>query len=369
MREKDPGGPITITQQPLNAETPLPALTRPLTPSRCFYVRSHFDVPRIDPETWMLRVDGVVDRPTRLRLRDLLGLPTREVWVTLECAGNGRRAMDPRPPGLPWGFGAVGTGRFTGVPLSLVLDQVGLRPEAREGVCVGADRGTLPSGDVVPFARSIPLDVANHPDTLVALALNGRPLRAEHGSPARLIVPGWYAMASVKWLVGVRVVDAPFEGFFQKDEYVYVEGEGADPRPVSLMQVRSVIGAPVDGAEFPPGSVEVAGTAWSGYPPVVEVEVSVDGGSSWHRAELGPAPSPYAARPWRCRVRLHAGSYTIMARATDHAGNTQPAEPVWNARGYGNNVTHRIRVTVTEAPTANRDDVPVVRRGSRPVPA
>src|SRR6266545_6676301 len=199
MSEK-PGSPITITPQPLNAETPLPALTRPLTPSRSFYVRSHFDVPRIDPETWTLRLDGAVDRPIQLGLSDLLALPAREVWMTLECAGNGRRAMLPRPPGLPWGFGAVGTGRFTGVPLSLLLDQMGLRSEAREVVFVGADRGPVESGDVVPFARSLPLDVARHPDTIVALALNGRPVRAEHGSPARLIVPGWYAMASVKWL-------------------------------------------------------------------------------------------------------------------------------------------------------------------------
>jgi sulfite oxidase len=115
--------------------------------------------------------------------------------------------------------------------------------------------------------------------------------------------------------------------------------------------------------------VEIAGTAWSGHPPVEEVEVSVDGGSSWHRAELGPAPSPYAARPWRCQVQLDAGAYTIMARAKDREGNTQPTEPVWNARGYGNNVTHRIRLNVTEAPTTNRGEAQVVRRGPRPVPA
>jgi DMSO/TMAO reductase YedYZ molybdopterin-dependent catalytic subunit len=309
-----------------------------------------------------------VDRPIQLGLSDLLALPAREVWMTLECAGNGRRAMHPRPPGLPWGFGAVGTGRFTGVPLSFLLDQAGLRSEAREVVFVGADRGSVESGDTVPYARSLPLHVARHSDTLVALALNGRPLRAAHGFPARLIVPGWYAMASVKWLVGIQVLDTAFDGFFQKDEYVYVE-TGSDPEPVTLMRVRSVIGTPADGAEVPPGFVEIAGSAWSGHPPVVEVEVSVDSGGSWHKAELGPAPSSNAARPWRYHVRLDAGSYTIMARATDHAGNTQPTDPIWNAHGYGNNVTHRVRLNVTGPSKGDEEDVRVVPRGSRPVPA
>jgi DMSO/TMAO reductase YedYZ molybdopterin-dependent catalytic subunit len=370
MSETEPGPPIPVTSRPLNAETPLPALTRPLTPVSSFYVRSHFDIPRIDREGWKLRIDGSVDRPTQLDLRELLALPAHEVWATLECAGNGRQAMRPPPPGLPWGFGAVATGRFSGVSLSVLLDRAGLRSGATEVVFEGADRGAVETGDVVPFARSLPLDVASHPDTLVAHSLNGRPLPFEHGFPARLIVPNWYAMASVKWLVDIRVVDGAFEGFFQKDEYTYAETAASTrPEPVSLMRVRAVIGIPADGDEVPPGAVEIAGTAWSGHSPVEVVEISLDGGGTWGRTQLAPVPSPYAARPWRCTVQLDAGRYTILARATDHAGNTQPIEPIRNARGYGNNVIHRVRVTVTEAPKGREDDVLIVRPRSRPVPA
>lgn len=370
MREKEERGPIPIGSRPLNAETPLPAATRPVTSSRSFYIRSHFEIPRIDADTWKLGLDGAVNFPSRLGLSDLRALPGRELLVTLECAGNGRRAMKPVPPGLPWGFGAVGTARFTGVPLSLLLDRAEMFSEAEEVLFIGADRGRVESGEIVTFARSLPLEVARHPDTLVALAMNGRPLSAEHGFPARLIVPRWYAMASVKWLVGIRVLNAPFEGFFQSEDYLYVDPDRpSPPTRVTLMRVRALIGVPGDGAEVPPGPVEIAGTAWSGHPPVVRVDVSVDGGDSWREAELGPAPSPYAARSWRCHPRLAVGSYSIVARATDRAGNTQPIDALWNARGYGNNVTHRIRLHVTSARAAEHDDVRVIRHRSRHVPA
>ena len=360
-----------MTSEPLNAETPLAAMASASTPTRSFFIRTHFEVPWIDGQTWSLSLDGAVEHPSRLTLSDLRGLPARNLWVTLECAGNGRRAMDPVPPGIRWGFGAVGTARFTGVALCEVLDRAGPRPEAMEVSFVGADRGRVESGAVVPFARSLPLDAARHPDTLIALAMNGEPLSAEHGFPARLIVPRWYAMASVKWLVGIRVLDAPFEGFFQRDEYVYVNDEGpSPPEPVSLMRVRAVIGAPADGAEVSPGPVVIRGIAWSGHPPVVRVEISVDEGASWRQAELGPAPSQYAARPWRCRLTLDGtGLYSIVARATDGAGNSQPIDPLWNARGYGNNVTHRIRLNVTNARTAESDEVQIIRPGPRTIPA
>jgi DMSO/TMAO reductase YedYZ molybdopterin-dependent catalytic subunit len=346
-------------------------VTKPLTPSRSFYVRNHFDIPRIAAEAWRLRLEGSVEHPSRFALSDLRALPARDLVVTLECAGNGRRAMDPPSPGIPWGFGAVGTARFTGVPVSALLDRAGTRFAAVEVVFIGADRGRLDSGQIVPFARSLPIEVARHPDTLVAVAMNGRPLSAEHGFPARLIVPCWYAMASVKWLVGIQVVDVPFEGYFQKDEYVYVGDDGASPsEPVTLMRVRAVIGAPRDGEEVPPGPVKLAGAAWSGHPPVVRVDLSVDEGATWRPADLGPAPSPYAARRWRCSLRLdRPGSYSIVVRATDQEGNSQPYDPLWNERGYGNNVTHRVRLNVTSARSQEQDEVPVVRGGPRDVRA
>jgi DMSO/TMAO reductase YedYZ molybdopterin-dependent catalytic subunit len=351
-----------MSSQPLNAETPLAALGTSLTPERSFYVRTHFDVPSLGADSWKLHVRGAGPSELHLSLRELTGLPSHEVVVTLECAGNGRRWMDPTPPGLAWGFGAVATARFTGVPVSVVLERAGLAPQSGEVLFEGADRGRVDSGEVAPFARSLPVEVARHPDTILAWAMNGRPLSGEHGFPVRLIVPRWYAMASVKWLVGVQALDVPFQGFFQKDDYVYADEAGLNA-PVRLMRVRSVIAAPSEGADVPAGLVDVAGTAWSGHPPVVRVDVSVDGGTSWRRAELGRSPSPYAARPWRIRITLEPGPHVIMARATDRAGDTQPTEPVWNARGYGNNVIHRVRVNAIEARLAADDRVRVPNRG------
>jgi DMSO/TMAO reductase YedYZ molybdopterin-dependent catalytic subunit len=350
--------PVPISSQPLNAETPLAALGEPLTPDRSFYIRAHFDVPSLDANSWRLHVRGAGRGELALALSDLTSLSTRDVVVTLECAGNGRRWMEPTPPGLAWGFGAVATARFTGVPLSAVLERARLGSHGREVLFVGADRGTVESGGVAPFARSLPVEVARHPDTILAWEMNGRPLPVEHGFPVRLIVPRWYAMASVKWLVGVEVLDLPFQGYFQKDDYVYADEDGL-MAPVRLMRVRSVIATPSEGADVPPGLVDVAGTAWSGHPPVARVDVSVDGGTSWGRAELGSSPSPYAARPWRIRIPLEPGPQVIMARATDRVGDTQPLEPVSNARGYGNNVIHRVRVNATEARMVLDDPVRV----------
>jgi DMSO/TMAO reductase YedYZ molybdopterin-dependent catalytic subunit len=350
--------PVPISSQPLNAETPLAALGDPLTPDRSFYIRAHFDVPSLDADGWRLHVRGAGLGELALALSDLTRFSTREVVVTLECAGNGRRWMEPTPPGLAWGFGAVATARFTGVPLSAVLERARLGSHGREVLFVGADRGPVESGGVAPFARSLPVEVARHPDTILAWEMNGRPLPVEHGFPVRLIVPRWYAMASVKWLVGVEVLDHPFQGYFQKNDYVYADEDGLIA-PVRLMRVRSVIATPSEGADVPTGLLDVAGTAWSGHPPVVRVDVNVDGGTSWRRAELGSSPSPYAARPWRIRIPLQPGPRVIMARATDRAGDTQPLEPVSNARGYGNNVVHRVRVNATEARMVVDDPVRV----------
>jgi DMSO/TMAO reductase YedYZ molybdopterin-dependent catalytic subunit len=281
-------------------------------------------------------------------VKDLQTLPERTAIVTLEWAGNGRTRMNPVPPGTPWAYGAVGTARFTGTPLHLLLDQAGVGAEAIEVVFTGADQGEVEPGRVTRFARSLPLDVARHPDILLAWAMNGEPLPLQHGFPLRLIVPRWYGVASVKWLVGITVLSRPFEGYFQRESYVYV-GERGTPEgtPVTLVRVRGVIGRPSDESKLPLGPVEVAGTAWAGTGPISRVEVSADDGRSWAEAALGTVPSPYAATPWRfVWVPPGPGTYTLMARATDSAGNTQPVEPVWNVYGYGGNVVHRIRVTV-----------------------
>ncbi len=336
-----------VQEDPFNAETPLAALAGPLVPTGICFVRSHFDVPALDGGAYRLRVTGAVSRELQLSLDDLRRLPSRELVVTMECAGNGRTLMRPPPPGVPWGLGAVSTVRFEGTALVHVLEMAGLDTDAMEVLFVGADRGQVQPGRWEPFARSLPVPHALHPDTLLAWGMNGAPLPPEHGFPLRLVVPRWYGMASVKWLVEIRALRAPFDGYFQAEQYRYVDDATGDARPVSLMRVRALIASPADGETVPLGPVEVRGMAWSGHGPIERVEVSADGGSTWQAAELGQPLSPYSATPWRVLWRPdRPGTYTLVARATDAAGNVQPLDPVWNRLGYGNNCAQRVCVVV-----------------------
>lgn len=339
---------IVISKDPFNAETPPAQLADPVTPVESFFVRSHFDVPQIDAASWRLTIDGHVERPQSFSLPELQALPSKSVTLTLECAGNGRKTLKPRPEGVAWGFGAAATAEFTGVPLKLLLDKAA-PGRALEVVFHAADRGPV-NGDSIQFARSLPLAVARLPDTLVAWAMNGKPLPPEHGAPARLVVPGWYGMASVKWLTRITLIKESFAGHFQRSDYIYQRESGTpDGMPVTMVRVRSVFAFPSDGDMLPLGPLEIYGSAWSGAGPVTRVELSTDDARTWTDARLDAAPSsPYAARRWFFDWRPgDRGPYVLAARATDQSGAVQPLEPVWNLRGYGNNAVQRIGVTIT----------------------
>jgi sulfite oxidase len=331
---------IVVTARPFNAETPLAALRAPITPTQCFFVRSNFDVPSLDERTWRLSIDGAVDSPTALTLSQLQSLPATRIAVTLECAGNARRLMQPVPAGTAWELGAVSTAVFTGVALRDALASCGVHDDAVELVFTGADHGIIDGHDV-QFARSLTRAQALHGDTLLVWAMNDEPLTAEHGYPLRLLVPGWYGVASVKWLTRITAVTEPFTGHFQTDRYVYRQDDTvADETPVTRMHVRAVIAA----VERTPDGMIVHGIAWSGHAPVTRVELSFDGGATWQSATLAAAASSYAARTWSYTWRTPAGSdYEIIARAMDGTGETQPLRPRWNELGYGNNVAQRVR--------------------------
>jgi DMSO/TMAO reductase YedYZ molybdopterin-dependent catalytic subunit len=338
---------IEIEKVPFNAETPLGSLAQRLTPSGLFYVRNHFDQPHLDAAHWHLLVDGLVQTPYRPSLEEIQRLPHRSVVLTMECAGNGRSMMTPIASGTQWGLGAVSTAKFTGTPLQSLLDEVKVSPQAIELVFTGADRGSVDSRGIVPFARSLPVAVARDPDTLLAWDMNDEPLLPQHGFPLRLVVPRWYGVASVKWLSSIHASATRFDGYFQRERYIYLKEHGTlHGEPVTSMRVRSLITNPADGDEMR-GKVSVQGIAWSGSGPIQHVEVSVNDGESWREAELLPPPSAFAATPWRRSwYPKRDGAHSIMARATDSRGNSQPLESRWNSLGYGNNLVHRIRVTV-----------------------
>ncbi|MEV7613815.1 sulfite oxidase [Streptomyces sp. NPDC089799] len=345
--------PETVTTDPYNAQTPSAALAEPVTPVGAFFVRDHFGIPEPDPRTWRLRFDGAVEAPFELRHDDLLALPHRELDVVLECAGNGRGMMSPRPPGLPWDQRAVGCARFAGVPFRALAARALIRPDAVEIVFAGADAGTVRDRRV-HFERSLPRAAALHPDTLLATRMNGEPLAPEHGAPVRLVVPGRYAVADVKWLVGIRAVTEPFTGVFQAEEYVYEDARGTPEGPVTAVRVKSLITAPEpDTALRRDHETVVRGRAWSGGGfRVCAVEVKAafqddDPAPEWQQAELEPPAGRYAWTAWSFRWTPHRpGPCRVLARASDTHGDTQPVRPPWNARGYGCNPVASVDVVV-----------------------
>ena len=207
------GGLVVHRAHPLNCETSLPALVGGVVmPNASFYVRNHFQIPKLDPAAWRLTVGGLVDRPLSLSLRDLTNMPSQTRVVTLECAGNGRSQLEPRVKGEQWNFGAVSTAEWTGVPLVEVLDRAGVKPGALEVLFRGIDSGMVDGlSHPIHFERSLRIDDARGAEVLLAYAMNGEPLPVQHGYPLRVIVPGWYAVASVKWLAGIEVIGEPFQ--------------------------------------------------------------------------------------------------------------------------------------------------------------
>ena len=338
--------PLTIVKrEPFNAETGPGMLEPDLTPTEAFYVRCHFSLPQEPPGR--LSVGGSVERPLELTLDDLRGLGATSVVSTMECAGNGRTALAPLAAGEPWHTHAVATARWTGVPLRAVLDKAGLRSSTREMFAAGLDRGQ-PEDAPAPLAyeRSLPLDKALDPDTLLAWEMNDAPLPPAHGGPLRLVVPDWYGMASVKWLTRLEAREAPFQGYYQAQRYVYDLADGSPTTPVSTMRVKSLIIAPSDGAHVPLEPVTIRGRAWSGEAPITRVEISTRGGEFWEAARLLGAPSAHAWTAWEYTWQPTApGRHALRVRASDAAGNQQPDIGRWNRHGYGSN---GVRIHVLE---------------------
>lgn len=337
---------IVRSEEPLNLESPFESLDGFITPNERFYVRTHFPVPKIDQTKWRLSIFGEVENPFEISFDELIKLNARTSPVTLECAGNNRSFLERKVPGVQWALGAVGNAQWTGVPLSILLDRAVVRPNACEIVLGGADHGEIedpkaPRGQL-QYARSIPLEKAK--DVLLAYRMNDVDLAPEHGAPLRAIVAGWYAMASVKWLTRIAVIDRPFNGYYQTLDYAF--WKNGQLEPLAEMQTKAQIARPVEGEVVRPNSdVRVFGAAWTAG-EIAKVEVSADGGSTWNEATLLGEATPNAWRLWEYRWRTPArGSVTLMARAFDSRGETQPRERDWNRGTYM--INHFIPVHVT----------------------
>jgi sulfite oxidase len=354
---------IVHSADPLNAETSRAALgEHELTGVDAFYVRNHGPVPRPRRGGWRLRVDGLVDRPLELSVAGLRdGFARHEVVAALQCAGNRRadllRVRDI-PGELPWGPGAAGNARWTGVRLADVLAAAGVRPGAGHVAFLGADV-SVQASPPQPFGGSVPLAKALCPEVLLAWAMNGEPLAPVHGAPIRVVVPGYIGARSVKWVERITVQAGPSDNYFQATAYRLLP-PGADPATagpadgiaLGPFAVNASILAPGENARVPSGAITVSGYALAGGDrSVVRVDVSADGGRSWCQACLSPELSPWSWRGWRATLELPPGPAEVIARAWDSTASVQPEDPaqLWNPKGYANNAWTRLRLTVVPA--------------------
>lgn len=333
---------------PQNLATPVAYFDRLLTPTAVFFVRSHFGPPALDRKR-TTTFDGLVKTPLTLGIDQLrASFPEVTVTAVLQCAGNGRALHKPRVPGLQWTHGAMGQATFTGVRLKDVLAKAGLTKEALHLRVAGADAPPKPT--VPAFVRSLPIERALDPTTILAYRMNGEDLTLAHGAPLRLVVPGWAGDHWVKWLVSVRAQKEEADGFFMKTAYRMptetVEPGAAVPpekmQPATTFPVKSVIARP--GSERRPiGPQELVGMAFSGDAPIASVEVSIDGGKTFAPARLEGEPGAGRAQVFRFRFdQKTAGRVRAMVRAKDKKGNQQPESPAWNPSGYFWNGWHAV---------------------------
>jgi DMSO/TMAO reductase YedYZ molybdopterin-dependent catalytic subunit len=327
-------GLIVREQEPLNLEMPFSTLNGFTTPNESFYVRCHFPIPEIAASEWRLEVEGEVEAPFSLGYEELLAMESRTIAATLECAGNNRIFLEPKVKGVQWELGAVGNASWTGVALSAVLERAKIKSAAIEVILEGADEGEIPNpprpAGSIRFARSLPLEKA-FADVLLAHTMNGQKLPVSHGFPLRAIVPGWYAVASVKWLRRIIVAAKPFAGYYQSIDYTHWKRVAGLPSlvPLAEQQIKAEIARPENGEIVPAETtVRVHGAAWSCDADITKVEVSLDAGATWHGARFVDRSVKNAWRLWEYDWRTPArpGKQTLQARATDSRGRVQPFE-------------------------------------------
>ena len=346
---------IVYSREYLTLEMPVSRLTSWITPVESFYVRNNLLMPELDLSNWRLTITGEVKRSLTFTFQEFIQLAAARVTNTLECAGNGRVNFRPAINGVPWGRGGVGNAVFEGPRLRDALQKAGLTSRAIHVAFRGMD--ALPQQGTPEFIRSIPIEKALDPNTLLATKMNGAPLTPQHGFPARGLVPGWIGAASIKWLQEIRVLSHEFEGPYMNPGYTIpaADGSPADARqhgattPITSLRIKSIIAQPSDGAVLhrSQGPLTIRGATWAGESAVERVEISTDEGRSWHPAPFDNDHAKYAWRLWHFEWRPHRpADYSILSRATDAAGRAQPMESPWNRGGYLWNGVDRIRVRI-----------------------
>ena len=348
---------ILLTSRPPQLETPLHYFKHAVTPNEALFVRWHMsNFPKsVDLNTWKLRIGGNVESPYELTFDDMQKFEKVTYTAVLQCAGNGRSFFNPRVFGAQWANGSMGNITWTGARLRDILNKAGIKPGSVQISIDGLDGP--PVATVSDFVKSLPLDKALEEDILVAYEMNGTPLLMLNGFPARIIVPGWYGTYWVKCLKEINVLDKPFEGFWMKTAYripdnpcgcVPPGSTAAKTVPITRMTTRSVIVEPAGGTTLQANApAEIMGIAFSGGYGIKEVVVSTDGGRTWGEASFGRDMGRYSWIQWFYPFRPEKpGQYTLMAKATNTIGESQPFDDLWNPSGYLWNKVEKTVVTV-----------------------
>jgi len=325
-----------------------------ITPIGTHYLLNHFDVPVLDASSHRLRFEGAFDAPFDMGMEEIRALPEITMPVTLECAGNGRAGVSPRSRSMPWMYEAVGTSAWTGTPLAPLVERAKPRGDVVELSFTGVDFG-FDRGSPHYFGRALSMQQLRDLDVMLVWGMNGQDLLPQHGAPLRIIVPGWYGMASVKWLTRIAALTEPYQGFQQVKTYQFRKDEDDPGVPITAIRVKSLMVPPgvpdwLSRARFvEPGLVPLAGRAWSGLGvPIARVEVGVNG--VWADAKVLKPQGKYAWSKWEFDWQAEAGSHVLQCRATDAEGNVQPLEAPWDLAGFANNAVHRLDVLVAEMP-------------------
>lgn len=324
--------PLVIhSERPLQAEGSFEVLEPFETPLSGFFIRNHHDVPIVDPKSFTLVINGLVEKPLKLNLKDLNKFSKKSLYAVVECSGNKRAFEVPAVGGIQWENGALGNAHWVGVTLKEVLKQAGIKKEARFITVEGADKPALPNTPA--FIRSIPLEKALKDDTLLALEMNHEPLPLLHGGPLRLVLPGWYAQNWIKWIQRITVSEKEDEGFYMKKAYRLPNG-----KPIQELLVQSLVVSPKPEEWVRSGPVQIKGKAFSGAGYISEVRVSLDGGKKWKNARVKPLHPEGGWQEFEVSFHLaKSGRVRVLSRAKDSAGNRQPLKHVWNPGGYVRN--------------------------------
>lgn len=362
---------VVLGDKPIVAETPPHLLDSEVTPSDLMFIRNNGLVPtNIDASTWTLTIggDAVPNSPARASesTKKTVTFTIAELKskfknytsnLLIECGGNGRSEFNPPAKGNQWTMGGVGCPTWTGVRLKDVLESVGYEKDAVYIGYYGADPHVSGDASKVPISRGVPLKKALEADGLIAWEMNGAPLPLMNGYPLRLVIPGYPASVSGKWLNRIVVRNKVHDGPKMVDDYrnpcTPVEPAsdvpGSNMCVIEQMPIKSLVTFPASGAKFNFGQkVEVRGNAWSGIGDVKEVFVSIDFGATWMKTMLKKPKNKFAWQRFSANLEFPSkGYYEVWARAVDKKGVSQPMViPGWNPKGYLNNATHRIAIKI-----------------------